>query len=1513
MAFLKSDLMMPMEKRFARLAVLLFLLASLAPARAVQSAWVHYDATHSLVYSNDDVGNHIPDFSFAGFGGGGVALPTNATVKMTLSAIVGDNTTQIQNALNSVGNLTPDANGFRGVVLLNPGSYEMDGTLSMSKSGVILRGAGSSPTGTVLHFIGAARQTFSLQGSGSVSQTGTTYNITNVYVPLGATNFTVTDGSTFAPGNLIIVRRPVTQVWINAIGMNATNINWTPGSGLGFERTVTAVSGNQLTIDIPLCNPIEQQWCTGYVYHVTESGRITNAAIESLRLRSDFSDASTNWGNSRALNFDNCKNCWLKNIFVDNYYNGINSGGGAKWCTVQDCYFVSNTIPTTAAGAAAFGGSGQMLLWQRCGCSNSVTYHVLVTQAAVPGPNVFLNFGSFGSGYDCGPHQRWAAGVLIDNNTAQSPPGVNVGIKLQNRGSDGSGQGYGAGYSIIYNGNSQGIINEIPQVAHHYNWAIGGANTSTFQHHSDDGVFDATNGLVNPLSLYLEQLRERLGGAAVENIGYTLFSLSPTPLTQSIGPGAAANFTVNVGDPSSMSNVVSLAVGTLPANVSATLNTNSVTGAGTATLSVFASNSIAPGIYTLTINGTNAGVGHSTQVNLIIGSISLSASPGSQTILPGGNTSFTVNVTTNNNFSGSINFGISGLPAGVTEGFSPGALAGNGSSALSLTTTSNAPSGSYTLVITATNGVSVASTTVGLNLSIPVANPGTLFWTGASGTDINWSNPFNWTNMSAGGYGPPGANNSVIFTNFATVTQSALTSPGSGVVVPGNINDFANTSFSVPSLTSMNNSANTSPMYHNISIANGSLLNAGSNLQVGGDTAFDFGANNVVNLTISGAGAGATANGTLIVNETSASTGVHNAMLDMSGLDNFTLGGGNIKVGVEGSGNAHRATGLLYLAKTNNLTINNNGNVAFYVGHNKSTAPSASPALYLGISNAVFMANSTGLMIGRADTPGSLLAFNPAFAGQNPTAYFRGASATSRIATWNVGDNSANNNNSANPTSGTNDFTAGTIDALVSVMTLGVSCPSGASASGNGTGTFSFAAGTLDVNTLILGSDTGNTGTSAGIGVMNVDGGLLNVNTSLQLGAFVAGSGGLPQGTLNINGGTVQSPVITSSGISTINLNSGTLNSPIITNISTINIGANAAGGTALMQNAVTVSSANNIGIAANGIVAGNTAFTTPALVINGTVSPGSSGIGAITNNGDIILGAGGSFELAVQGVTGNPGVAGDFVQASGRLNIQSTAANPFIISLESFANGAPGMLDGFSYTTNFDWVIASAAGGITNFGAAGFTVDTTFFQNDLAGGYFYVRTNANSLALSFTNNHPPAAATYTTYSTGSVTAIPIANLLPYWSDPDGDPVELDSLNPTSTNGASVGMDGSFIYYTNNANVADEILYTVQDVRTNPPAVYQPDDTVLTAPGVIMILPPPMVTQVTFSGTNLVSGGTGGMPGSNYVVLTSTNLTLPLPVWKRTTTNVFDGSGGFNFTNPAGAGLPQSFYTIQVQ
>ena len=155
--------------------------------------------------------------------------------------------------------------------------------------------------------------------------------------------------------------------------------------------------------------------------------------------------------------------------------------------------------------------------------------------------------------------------------------------------------------------------------------------------------------------------------------------------------------------------------------------------------------------------------------------------------------------------------------------------------------------------------------------------------------------------------------------------SSAITTPGSGVVVSARVNSFANTGFSINSLTNVANAANTSPIYQNIGIANGATLNLSSTLQVGGYTGFDFGANNVTTLTVSGAGATLQENGTVIVSQNSGSTGAHDAVLDMSGLDNFLMNGAQVRLGVEGSGSSKRASGILYLAKTNIITLSSAG------------------------------------------------------------------------------------------------------------------------------------------------------------------------------------------------------------------------------------------------------------------------------------------------------------------------------------------------------------------------------------------------------------------------------------------------------------------------------------------------------------------------------------------------------------------------------------------------------------
>ena len=145
----------------ASAAVLGFaLLAGIATA---QSKWAGLGADGKMVYSRLSTGDRIPDFSFAGYKNGGVALPTvPAAVKLTPTG--GDDTAAIQKAIDRVQKM-PLVKGVRGAVELGAGVYQCSGTLTISASGVVLRGAGSGATGTVLQETGSPRATWCASAS----------------------------------------------------------------------------------------------------------------------------------------------------------------------------------------------------------------------------------------------------------------------------------------------------------------------------------------------------------------------------------------------------------------------------------------------------------------------------------------------------------------------------------------------------------------------------------------------------------------------------------------------------------------------------------------------------------------------------------------------------------------------------------------------------------------------------------------------------------------------------------------------------------------------------------------------------------------------------------------------------------------------------------------------------------------------------------------------------------------------------------------------------------------------------------------------------------------------------------------------------------------------------------------------------------------------------------------------------------------------------------------------------
>ena len=70
------------------------------------------------------------------------------------------------------------------------------------------------------------------------------------------------------------------------------------------------------------------------------------------------------------------------------------------------------------------------------------------------------------------------------------------------------------------------------------------------------------------------------------------------------------------------------------------------------------------------------------------------------------------------------------------------------------------------------------------------------------------------------------------------------------------------------------------------------------------------------------------------------------------------------------------------------------------------------------------------------------------------------------------------------------------------------------------------------------------------------------------------------------------------------------------------------------------------------------------------------------------------------------------------------------------------------------------------------------------------------------------------------------------------------------------------------------------------------------------------ITNFTLSGTGLSMAGVGGSPDVNFILLSSTNIALPLAQWTPVVTNTFDDGGNFNFTTNVDISLPRQFYIL---
>ncbi len=501
-----------------------------------------------LSYVADGQGNTIIDASHAGYGGGGVAIPT-LPVRETIWPVSGDNTEQLQAAIDRMAALPPDSSGFRGALLLRAGYYRMATPVRIRASGIVLRGEGMGDTGTILVGTGTGRAPAAPgQGpgpgrgptalvtiggeSGVVADEASQREVADDYVPVGARSLRLTTTRGLRPGDSVVVRRIGNQAWVDAVGMSAPNTTspWRPFN-VDWDRVVVEVQGNTIVIDAPITCAIEKRWGGGFVMNSNDQGRIQNIGVENLRGMSEFDPSvrTKNYGNMDRpdyaaeeyysdenhfrdfVGFDNAKNCWVRNATALHFVNTmVGTQRGTKWITVQDC--LSREPVSVRAGGRrfVFALRGQLALVQRC-YSDKGRHSFMAGQPTASG-NVYLDCRATSPYSSSEPHEQWATGTVYDNVKAPLTARYWKNFII----------GWAGANTVFWNCEGDFLVQK-PPTAQNYSFGHIGVNTVIFNTEYQDlkkenGYIESLDRHVSPRSLYLTQLRDRLGDAAVRRI-----------------------------------------------------------------------------------------------------------------------------------------------------------------------------------------------------------------------------------------------------------------------------------------------------------------------------------------------------------------------------------------------------------------------------------------------------------------------------------------------------------------------------------------------------------------------------------------------------------------------------------------------------------------------------------------------------------------------------------------------------------------------------------------------------------------------------------------------------------------------------------------------------------------------------------------------------------------------------------------------------------------------------------
>ena len=458
-------------------------------------------------YNTYDNGDRVPDYSYCGFLASEAPIPdllADPDVPVVRVAPTGqDDTQRIQDALDYVGALPERADGFRGVVLLERGTFRLEGSLVMRCSGVVIRGSGVLETS--LFAAGQGRETVvQVRGVDDAAEESPV-TVQTDYLPVNASVVPLPAGHGLQAGDRVRVTRPATREWIHLLGMDNIGMSadyqhwlWTPGDyDLVFDRTVAAADAGSVTLDVPLPVALDGRYGGGTVARYAWPGRIRRVGVENLRIVSDCDPARPKDEDHRwmAITFENVEDAWARRIVAEHFVSSLAAvWETARRVTVEDC---KNLAPVGEIGGyrrLAFQTQGQQTLFQRCWSEEG--WHDFSVGENTAGPNAFVQCWAERPHSWSGALGGWSCGTLFDRTTVSS-----AAIKFTNVWLDNMGGGWASANALCWMCRTPELHLEDPPLAH--NWAFGTSGQSY------GAGSHGEHKLNHPESFYYYQLAQR--------------------------------------------------------------------------------------------------------------------------------------------------------------------------------------------------------------------------------------------------------------------------------------------------------------------------------------------------------------------------------------------------------------------------------------------------------------------------------------------------------------------------------------------------------------------------------------------------------------------------------------------------------------------------------------------------------------------------------------------------------------------------------------------------------------------------------------------------------------------------------------------------------------------------------------------------------------------------------------------------------------------------------------------